>query len=115
MISPKSPELHKLICTLYLNESAKKSELYPIVCKLFSEETITSADMDILKKLLPHRMENKDADGVSIISRALFSHNMLAILNSFSSIAFTTATDLIGLPIDEMLMMIEKTYREGEI
>ena len=71
--------------------------------------------MDILKKLLPHRMENKDADGVSIISRALFSHNMLAILNSFSSIAFRTATELIGLPIDEMLMMIEKTYREGEI
>lgn len=115
MISPKSPELHKLICSLYVNEAAKKSELYPIVAKLYSEDMINNTDLAILRNLLPQRMEKKDADGVSILSRAMFSHNMLAIINSFSSISFKSATELIGLPIDEMLMMIEKTYREGEI
>ena len=115
MISPKGPELHKFICSLYVNEVAKKSNLYPIVNKLFSEDMITLADINILKKLLPERMENKDTDGVSILSKAMFSHNMLAIINSFSSISFASATELIGLSTDEMLLMIEKTYRDGEL
>lgn len=56
LISPKGPELHKFICSLYVNEVAKKSNLYPIVNKLFSEDMITVADINILKKLLPERM-----------------------------------------------------------
>ena len=83
-----------------MNEVAKKSNLYPIVNKLFSEDMISVADINILKKLLPERMENKDTDGVSILSKAMFSHNMLAIINSFSSISFASATELIGLSTD---------------
>lgn len=81
--------------------------------KLYSEGMINNTDIAVIKKLLTPRMEKKDADGVSVLERAMFSHNMLAIINSFSSISFKSATELIGLPIDEMLLMIEKTYRDG--
>jgi hypothetical protein len=60
-------------------------------------------------------MEEKDTDGVSILSRAIFSHNMLAIISNFSTISLESAHEMIGLSVDELLLMIEKTYREGEI
>jgi hypothetical protein len=42
-VSPISAESHKTICSLCLNEIAKKSELFPLVSKLYKED-IFSAD-----------------------------------------------------------------------
>jgi hypothetical protein len=40
-ISPISPESHKIICSLCLNEFAKKSKLFCLVGKLYKEDIFT--------------------------------------------------------------------------
>ncbi len=44
-ISPISPESHKILCTLCLNEYVKKSKLIYIVNKLYTEDMISSEEM----------------------------------------------------------------------
>ena len=41
---------------------------------------------------------------------------MIPIINSFSSIKITTLLRLIGIKdVDELLLLLEKTYQKGEI
>jgi hypothetical protein len=40
---------------------------------------------------------------------------MIPILNSFKSVHFDTLTRLLGLQIDEVLILLEKTYNKGEV
>lgn len=61
---------------------------------------ITKQEGDVIAKNLPKSMQENDIDGVSILSRAKFSHNMIPILNSFKSIYFGTLTRLLGLSHD---------------
>lgn len=35
-ISEKTIDLHKLVCTLYINDLAKKAKLYPLLVKLYT-------------------------------------------------------------------------------
>lgn len=61
-------------------------------------------------------MKVKDNEGISRINQAAFSRNMIPIVNSFSSIKTKTLLRLIGLNnIDELLLLLEKTYQKGEI
>ena len=41
-VSPISAESHKTICSLCLNEFAKRSELFPLVSKLYKEDIFTA-------------------------------------------------------------------------
>jgi hypothetical protein len=38
---------------------------------------------------------------------------MIPIFNSFKSIRFNTLTRLLGLKLDEVLILLEKTYTKG--
>lgn len=76
---------------------AKKTALAPILAKLYSESMIHSSELHYLKTLLPRRMEKKDLDQISPLEKALFSHNMLAILRSFTTVSLSTLNKLIGV------------------
>lgn len=61
-------------------------------------------------------MKTKDCEGIARITQAAFSRNMIPIVNSFSSIKIATLQRLIGLSsVDELLLLLEKTYQGGEI
>ena len=112
-ISEKTPELHKLICTLYISDLAKKAKLYPLLAKLYSESVVHQADLEMVRSFLPERVDVKDSDNISIMEKAVFSHNMLAIMKCFSKVSLETLSQLIEIREEEVLLMIEKTYREG--
>ena len=86
-VSEKTSDLHKLICTLYIHDLAKKTQLYPLLKKLYSEQMISQEDLKNARKFLPERVDLKDTDAISIMEKAIFSHNMLAIFRSFSRIS----------------------------
>lgn len=67
---------------------------------------ITKEEGSIIATNLPKTMEQNDIDGVSVLSRAKFSHNMIPIFNSFKSIHFNTLTRLLGLNIDEVFILL---------
>lgn len=56
-----------------------------------------------------------DLDGVSVFNQAKFSHNMIPIMNSFKTINFKTLMRLLALNIDQVLILLEKTYLNGEV
>ena len=89
-ICDKNAETHKIVCSLYINETAKRTKLYPLLIKLYSESMIEQKDLESVKQFLTPRMETKDSDNVSILQKAIFSHNMLAIMKSFWKISLTT-------------------------
>lgn len=41
-VAPISAESHKVICSLCLNEVAKRSELFPLVSKLYKEDIFST-------------------------------------------------------------------------
>jgi hypothetical protein len=47
-VAPISAESHKIICSLCLNEFAKRSEFFPLVSKLYKEDIFT---VDEIKKI----------------------------------------------------------------
>lgn len=44
-VAPISSESHKIICSLCLNEFAKRSLLFPLVSKLYKEDIFSSEDV----------------------------------------------------------------------
>jgi hypothetical protein len=63
---------------------------------------------------LPDNLKVKDTEGIARITQAAFSRNMIPIVNSFSSIKISTLLRLIGLGnVEELLLLLEKTYQAG--
>ena len=115
-ISPIGPEAHKVICSLCLSENAKKSKLFPLVSKLYREDIISKEDINAIASQLPSSLKEKDNDGVSILEQSAFSRNMIPIINSFSTVKLTTLIRLSGVSSeDQLLILLEKTYKLGEV
>lgn len=115
-VAPISAESHKIICSLCLNEFAKRSELFPLVSKLYKEDIFSSDDVRRIEAFLPHNLKVKDGEGITRISQAAFSRNMIPIVNSFSSVRIDTLLRLSGLSSnEELLLLLEKTYQAGEV
>lgn len=96
-VAPISPESHKVICSLCLNEFAKKSKLFGLVSKLYKEDIFTAEEIKTIESQLPENLKVRDNEGISRINQAAFSRNMIPIVNSFSSIKTNTLLRLIGL------------------
>jgi hypothetical protein len=115
-IAPITPESHKIICSLCMNEAAKRSKFYQFVSKLYSEDIITKEDIAAIAVHLPSTIKEKDRDGVSTLEQAAFSRNMIPILNSFSTVKLPTLLRLSGVGSEEqLLILLEKTYKCGEV
>lgn len=52
-VAPISPESHKVICSLCLNEFAKKSNLFSLVTKLYKEDIFTGEEIKTIESCLP--------------------------------------------------------------
>ena len=52
-VAPISPESHKVICSLCLNEFAKKSKLFGLVSKLYKEDIFTGEEIKTIESYLP--------------------------------------------------------------
>ena len=115
-VAPIDKATHKVICALCLNEAAQRSPLAGLVTKLYREDIISREEVARVQDLLPSRLFTKDSDGISKLEQAAFSHNMIPIINSFSTIRLKTLLQLIGLKdTHELLILLEKTYQRGEI
>jgi hypothetical protein len=51
----------------------------------------------MIEPYLPSSLKIEDSDGITKISQANFSHNMIPIINAFSSITITTLLGFIKL------------------
>ena len=77
-----------------------------IVNKLYIEDIISNDESALLQQELPLTLNEKDSEGVSVFSKAKFSHNMVPIFNAFCLIKFSTLIELLGLEIDEILILL---------
>lgn len=59
-IAPISPESHKVICSLCLNQIAKRSQLFPLVSKLYKEDIFTVDQIKKIEGFLPESLKVKD-------------------------------------------------------
>lgn len=83
---------------------------------MYREDIISKADITAISSRLPSVLSHKDQEGVSIIEQAAFSRNMIPIINSFSTIKLNTLLRLSEVTsLDQLLILIEKTYSNGEI
>ena len=96
-IAPINSHTHKVICALCLNETAQRSPLAGLVSKLYREDIISREEVERVEKLIPETLKAKDDDGISRLEQAAFSHNMIPIINSFSTIKLKTLLSLINL------------------
>lgn len=75
---------------------------------------IDSSDIELIKHILPLRLEKKDSDNISILDKVIFKHNMLTI-KCFKTISLSTLSELLGVNSQELLILIEKSYTNGEV
>ncbi len=76
---------------------------------------MTKEDCEKLEKDLPNSLGKLDVDGVSVFNQAKFTHNMIPIINSFKVIKFRTLSRLLSMDIEQVLILLEKTYANGQL
>ncbi len=64
---------------------------------------------------MPSSLGKLDVDGVSAFNQAKFTHNMIPIINSFKIIKFKTLSRLLSMDMDQVLILLEKTYPNGQL
>jgi hypothetical protein len=109
-LAQKNKELHQLICQLYINSLAKKSQLYFLLVKLYSETIIDKKESESIQNLFPSKFSKGGSDNISILSKAIFIHNMIPILKSFESISLQLLSEFTAMKEDDLLAMIEKSF-----
>lgn len=76
---------------------------------------IDSNDMEPIRKLFPFKFEKKDSDGISLLSKVIFKHNMMAILKCFETISIQILGELVSIKSEDLLLMIEKSFVNKEV
>jgi hypothetical protein len=76
---------------------------------------MTKDDCEKLEKELPSSLGKSDVDGVSVFNQAKFTHNMIPIINSFKIIKFKTLSRLLSMDMEQVLILLEKTYANGQL
>lgn len=71
---------------------------------------IDAQDIDSIRHILPAKLEKKDPDNISTLSKVIFKHNMLPIIKSFETISLPTLGQLLNFDKSELLIMIEKSF-----
>ncbi|KAF3939625.1 hypothetical protein ABW19_dt0203021 [Dactylella cylindrospora] len=119
VLAPAGPARSRALGTLYKDDRAPQVEHYAILEKMYFDRILSSEDVDAFEKSLAPHQTAKNADGTTVLTRAIVQHNLLAASRLYNNIGVEELGVLLQLPAEQAesyaARMIEQKRLAGQI
>eukprot|EP01062_Namystynia_karyoxenos_P063129 TRINITY_DN5594_c0_g3_i1.p1 TRINITY_DN5594_c0_g3~~TRINITY_DN5594_c0_g3_i1.p1 ORF type:complete len:413 (+),score=188.77 TRINITY_DN5594_c0_g3_i1:92-1330(+) len=103
ILADAGPQRSRLLATLYRDE--RTDEVEPVVKvileKMFLERILRPAEIAALEKHLEPHHKSLDADGQTVLQKAVVQHNLLAASKLYYNISFEELGALLNIPAEK--------------
>ncbi|KAF3164529.1 hypothetical protein TWF788_001130 [Orbilia oligospora] len=119
VLAPAGPARSRALGTLYKDDRAPQVEHYAILEKMYFDRLLSSEDVDAFEKSLAPHQTAQNADGTTVLTRAIVQHNLLAASRLYNNIGVEELGVLLRLPAEQAeryaARMIEQKRLAGQI
>ncbi|KAF3902161.1 hypothetical protein ABW21_db0205977 [Orbilia brochopaga] len=119
VLAPAGPARSRALGTLYKDDRAPQVKHYAILEKMYFDRLLSSQDVDAFSKSLAPHQTAQNADGTTVLTRAIVQHNLLAASRLYNNIGVEELGVLLQLPAEQAeryaARMIEQKRLAGQI
>ncbi|EWC48083.1 hypothetical protein DRE_02662 [Drechslerella stenobrocha 248] len=119
VLAPAGPARSRSLGTLYKDDRAPQVEHHAILEKMYFDRLLSSRDVEAFSKSLAPHQTARNADGTTVLTRAIVEHNLLAASRLYNNIGVEELGVLLQLPAEQAeryaARMIEQKRLAGQI
>lgn len=97
ILAPAGPQRNRMLGKLYKDERSAETEEYGILEKMYLDRLLSAAEVNTFAASLASHQLAQNADGSTVLSRAVTEHNLLAASKLYENISTAALAEILGL------------------
>lgn len=115
ILTPAGPLRAQVLRLLYNDDRLRLLSDFPILEKVYMERLLLPAEVETFgKELAPHQIAEL-SDGVTVLTRAVFDHNLLSVSRIYNNISFTELSQILALDKTKVEAYSAKMILQGRL
>lgn len=115
ILAPAGPRRSRVLAILYNDERSRDLPVYPMLDSIHTGCLLTPEQVEAFRPTLrPHQVA-LDADGATVLDRAVTEHNLLAASQSYTNITFEALGALLGVTKEKAEEVCQTMAYEGRM
>jgi COP9 signalosome complex subunit 4 len=115
VLAPAGPARSRVLKRLYSDERAAHLDEFAILENMYLERVIAPVEIEkFAQGLAPHQLARM-SDGLTVLSKATFEHNLLAASRLYANIGFGSLADLLGVDKERAEEMTARMIEQGRL
>ena len=115
ILAPAGPLRSQVLRLLYNDDRARMLPDFEILEKVYMERLLMPADVEAFgKQLAPHQIAELP-DGVTVLTRAVFDHNLLSVSRIYNNISFSQLSKILALDKAKVETYAAKMILQGRL
>ncbi|KAF5094891.1 hypothetical protein D0Z00_003347 [Geotrichum galactomycetum] len=115
ILTPAGPLRTQVLRLLYNDDRSRLLSDFDILEKVYMERLLLPAEVEAFgKELAPHQIAELP-DGVTVLTRAVFDHNLLSVSRIYNNISFTELSKILALDKAKVEAYSAKMILQGRL
>jgi COP9 signalosome complex subunit 4 len=115
ILTPAGPLRTQVLRLLYNDDRSRLLSDFDILEKVYMERLLLPAEVEAFgKELAPHQIAELP-DGVTVLTRAIFDHNLLSVSRIYNNISFTELSKILALDKAKVEAYSAKMILQGRL
>lgn len=115
ILAPAGPMRSQVLRLLYNDDRARLLPDFEILEKVYMNRLLMPSDVEAFgKQLAPHQIADLP-DGITVLTRAVFDHNLLSVSRIYNNIGFTELSKILALDKIKVETYAAKMISQGRL
>jgi COP9 signalosome complex subunit 4 len=115
ILAPAGPRRSRVLAILYNDERSRGLDVFPLLESIHMGRLLKSSQVDAFRPTLrPHQVAT-DADGTTVLDRAVTEHNLLAASRLYTNIRFEALGAVLGVSTEKAEDVCQLMAYEGRM
>jgi COP9 signalosome complex subunit 4 len=115
VLAPAGPARSRALKRLYGDERSQQLDEFAILENMYLEHLIAPAEIGKFAQGLQEHQLARLSDGLTVLDRAMFEHNLLAASRLYANIGFGPLGELLGIDQERAEEMTAKMIEQGRL
>lgn len=115
VLAPAGPARSRALKRLYSDERSQQLDEFAILENMYLERLIAPQEIEKFSQGLQEHQLARLSDGLTVLGKAMFEHNLLAASRLYANIGFGPLGELLGLDKDRAEEMTAKMIEQGRL
>lgn len=115
VLAPAGPARSRALKRLYDDERTHRLDVFKILQNMHLQRLISPADYAAFSASLAEHQLAKMSDGLTVLQKAMFEHNLLAVSKVYANISVSRLGELLGMDEERAEQMTASMVQQGRL